>query len=89
MIKTIRVEATRVSNRQVWFKCPYCFSRYKKDGTPYKNAKRVEHVHGCDSMQNHNVGTRVPHCLEQGRKQMERDGVSEVDIFVVDETKRV
>ena len=40
------VEASEINNRLIKFKCPFCWSRYKKDGNPYKKAKRIIHIHG-------------------------------------------
>lgn len=32
--------------RRLLFECPWCRSRYKKNGQPYVNAKREKHGHG-------------------------------------------
>ena len=38
--------ALKVDKTHIYYKCPVCFTKYKKDGTPYKTAKNVVHRHG-------------------------------------------
>jgi hypothetical protein len=49
-----------------YFECPFCYTKYKKDGTPCKNAKRQVHIHGWGHGEN--MTLRVPHCDEQSKK---------------------
>ena len=35
----VYVEASIVNKHSIKFVCPFCFSRYKKDGTIYKRAR--------------------------------------------------
>lgn len=43
------------------FECPWCWTMYKKDGTPYKRAKRTIHFHGAHVGFLHKSG----HCKKQ------------------------
>tara|TARA_Y100001937_G_scaffold13635_1_gene18026 strand:- start:505 stop:759 length:255 start_codon:yes stop_codon:yes gene_type:complete len=66
-MKYFKVEADVVTPTQITFECPYCWSKYKKNGDPYKTAKRVRHIHGNDTHSNENrTTTRTPHCLRIG-----------------------
>jgi hypothetical protein len=45
--------ATRVDRTHIYYKCPVCFTKYKKNGQPYANAKNVIHKHGsCGDLSN-------------------------------------
>lgn len=59
----IHVVADYINRDSLVFTCPFCWSRYKKDGFPTKNAKkgvRHEHQPGPDS--NNRIVYRTPHC---------------------------
>lgn len=46
-------EAFKVDSNHIYYKCPTCFTKYKKDGTPYSSAKPVVHKHGsCGDLSN-------------------------------------
>jgi len=62
MLSTI-VHADSIDKTTIKFQCPYCYTRYKKDGiTPYINAKKRIHVHGsCDNLHNRKEH-RSSHC---------------------------
>lgn len=49
----------------VHYECPFCWSKYKKNGEPYKTAKRVIHHHGTDKKENHFIGHRHFHCHDK------------------------
>ena len=47
------------------FKCPYCKSKYKKNGEPYSKASSLYHHHGVNI--NTDIGSilpKSPHCLK-------------------------
>ena len=46
-----------------FFKCPICKDRYKKNGSPYTNAKSIIHHHGYQG-----GGCRHPHCRYEAVK---------------------
>jgi|TARA_R100000084_G_scaffold99643_1_gene54135 hypothetical protein len=48
----------RGGDKIAYFTCPFCVSKYKKNGNPYKYAKPVVHVHGSGN----GLGTRTAHC---------------------------
>ena len=65
-MKNFSVEANVITPKQIYFECPFCWSKYKKNGEPYKKAKRLRHIHGneCHSSENR-VTTRTPHCIHR------------------------
>jgi hypothetical protein len=77
----IYVIADRIDDVKVVVKCPFCWSNYKKDGQPYKNAKRVEHFHGSDRSTIRREIKRVPHC------RVATPGNREFLIAITDATK--
>jgi hypothetical protein len=45
--------ALKIDSSHIYYRCPDCFTKYKKDGTPYKNAKNLIHKHGsCNDLSN-------------------------------------
>ncbi len=61
-LKIVSVMAVWIDPMQFGYICPNCWTRYKKNGQPHANAKRVQHVHGsCGDLKNR-VESRVPHC---------------------------
>ena len=76
------VIAKTVGDIHITFECPFCWSKYKKDGQPYKNAKKLIHTHGsCGEKHNRNE-YRIHHCFSKIY-----DG--EFKIIINDDTKRV
>jgi hypothetical protein len=60
------IEANLITPKQIYFNCPCCWSKYKKNGEPYKNAKRVRHIHGnCTGTDVNRNTTRTPHCIKK------------------------
>jgi hypothetical protein len=58
----IHVVAERLTKTHIYYECPHCYTKYKKDGTPYKKAKKVIHSHGNDTHSFDNrITTRVHH----------------------------
>ena len=82
---TLHIVADIVSVQQVKYTCPFCWSKYKKDGNPYKNATRICHCHGSDfSVENktHHVGA---HCDTRGSSRK----CDNIRIYVTDKTRRL
>lgn len=65
---TIPVPVRKWNNNQLMFQCPFCYTKWKKNGTPYMNGILISHFHGDAGMDaDGNYGTRVPHCLPVAR----------------------
>ena len=56
------VHASAIDSKYVEFECPFCWTKYKKNGEPWKNAKRVFHVHGSGGDLSNRITHKVPHC---------------------------
>lgn len=69
-----------ISKKQFAYTCPYCWTKVKKDGKPYKNARNIQHIHGsCGDLSNR-TESRSSHCPI----------VSEnVEILITDSTKKI
>ena len=62
MSKT-QVHAETINKVQFTFECPYCYTKYRKDGkTPYKTAKKSIHYHGSGYNTNNRNESRIAHC---------------------------
>mgnify|MGYP003628070545 FL=1 len=59
------VEAKKIDSKNIYFTCPYCWSKYKKDGTPTARSKRVIHKHGNNSDLSNRIEHRSPHCINR------------------------
>lgn len=57
----VHIVADYVSRKELNFTCPFCWSRYKKDGTPTKTAKKITHYHGSFTTDNRSY-RKFPHC---------------------------
>lgn len=77
---TIDVEAKTINDKTVTFECLFCWSKYKKNGQPYKTAKRVIHKHGSNSNLNNRIINRTGHCLNTFRN---------FNIHITDNTERL
>ena len=65
----VYVEASIINKHSIKIVCPFCFSRYKKDGTPYIRAKRIIHHHGnSDGDLSNRFEWRHPHCYGPNNK---------------------
>ena len=81
-MENFSIEATLLTPKHIYFDCPHCWSKYKKNGEPYKLAKQKRHCHGNDTMTDSNRSTtRTPHCI---RKR----NFSEFTIDITDNTIR-
>jgi hypothetical protein len=47
---------------QAHFVCPFCYTKYRKDGQPYANAKPTVHYHGICGFNKDGFGDRCTHC---------------------------
>lgn len=81
------VRATSVGSRDLYYMCPFCFTNHKKNGEPYKNAKRVEHHHGSNGDTSNHFISRCPHCTSE-RSRIMMEGKS-LCIGITDETVRL
>jgi hypothetical protein len=84
MPEYIDVEANYITKSQFSYTCPFCYTKYKKDGNPYKNAKNKFHYHGSGGELHNRVEHRVPHC-DTGRFPKQ---ASEFRIHITDGTVR-
>ena len=75
----MEIIAEYIDDKHIGYFCPICKDRYKKDGTPYKNAKPIMHRHGSNGDVSNRTETRFSHCLKRP---------TAVEIKITDETKR-
>ena len=57
------VFAKSVDKVHIRFECPFCWSKYKKNGEPTKNAKKVIHLHGSCGELHNRIEHRGAHCI--------------------------
>lgn len=63
--RTVYVRACAVDRTQIYFVCPFCWTRVKKNGEPYAQAHRVEHHHGSSGDRSVRFdGHRAKHCTD-------------------------
>lgn len=62
MDKHIVVIAKSIDRIHIKFDCPFCWSRYKRNGMPYATARRKVHQHGSNGNLINRVETRGAHC---------------------------
>ena len=55
------IEAFKIDKTHIYIKCPYCFTKYKKNGQPYKTAKNLIHLHGSTGDLTNRIETRSHH----------------------------
>ena len=84
MPEYIEVEANYITKNQFSYTCPFCYTKYKKDGNPYKNANNKFHYHGSGGELHNRIEHRVPHC-DTGRFPKQ---ASEFKIHITDGTIR-
>ena len=49
----MKIVAYKINKTHIFVKCPFCFSKYKKNGEPYKTARNLIHLHGsCGDLSN-------------------------------------
>ncbi len=65
----IPLPAKKFGEHQLMIECPFCFSKMKKNGQPFKNAHYLCHYHGDDGLDDDgNYGTRTIHCSDNVKK---------------------
>ena len=80
---TFEVEAETISAKTFRFKCPFCYSKYKKNGEPYKTAKKIYHTHGSSGDLSNRIEHRAAHCYR-------KEGyMTDFNIHITDNTKRI
>ena len=85
---TIYFNASAVDFRQIHYVCAFCRSKHKKDGTPYKRAKKVTHHHGCSSIKiGHYEAGRSPHCCDYRNQRKTNPIGYEISIHVTRTTE--
>jgi len=59
----MEVQAHQISKTFISYVCPFCKSRYKKNGEPTKKSKYLIHHHGNHTRKlNHRIEYRGVHC---------------------------
>lgn len=100
---SLKIEASEITPFHISYKCPFCYSKYKKNGEAYKNAKQIKHSHGFPDWwrDDKNLNTpfhqidftkytnsRSAHCINEGRKEFEKQ-YDGVEIFITNNTKKI
>lgn len=68
-LKRFAVGAKLVKNGQLIFTCPFCRSKYKKNGQPHAQARRELHYHGHTGLSNAGYqGHWSEHCIPHFRE---------------------
>ena len=82
----IDVEAIKIDRTHIHYVCPYCKSRYNKDGKPSKRCKPVIHRHGS----NNDLSNRIEHRSHDKVYNFPKNNIahSGVYIHITDNTKR-
>ena len=86
MNESFDVIAERVCEDYIIYRCPHCYSKYKKDGTPYKSAKQVYHMHGNEEKSDEN---RIIHRGHHAVSEMEGKSPPNVVIHITDNTLKL
>ena len=55
----IDIPVKETINGDLFYTCPFCLDRRKKNGTPYKSSKALIHFHG------DTLGIEEPHCNKE------------------------
>jgi len=58
----IDIPVKETINGDLYFTCPFCVNKRKKNNNPYQNSKPVIHFHG------KKLGLQTPHCDEPSKK---------------------
>jgi len=78
--------AERLNEDYIYYSCPYCFSKYKQDGSPYKSAKPIFHIHGNDEKSDKN---RIIHRGHHAVAGMIGKSPANVNIHITDNTLKL
>ena len=76
----VSVVAKSVDKFYIRYECPFCYTKYKKNGEPYKTAKHEIHKHGADGKLENRIEHRISHCAKNSHN---------VDIIINDDTLRL
>ena len=88
-VRICKVQAYKYGKTHISFKCPYCRTKYKKNGEPTKMSKSVYHHHGSmERYPNNFITNRAPHCIGVGRDRFDKSGYTSFDIHITDDTIR-
>lgn len=80
----IVVQAETINPIQFSYKCPFCYSKTKKNGQPYTGAKPLYHYHGSDGDLSNRTEYRMSHCKYIPKEY----SVIEFVIHITDDTIR-
>ena len=81
-IETVNVVASTITPTSIYFKCPECWSKYKKNSDPALRGKPIYHNHGNETRSSLNRETyRVPHCIR-------KNNICGFNIKITDDTIR-
>lgn len=65
----IPVPVKKWKDKQIVFTCPFCYDKWKLNGTPYKTGRNILHYHGDAGIdKDGNYGLRQPHCQMEAKK---------------------
>lgn len=64
----VHIEAWLITDNKVYFNCPVCYNRYRKDGIPHANAMHLVHVHSFETLDCFNMEDQ---CVSRGWYKME------------------
>ena len=83
-----KIIASKITPSQIFFICPECRTKYKKDDTPYSTSKPVIHIHGNETGTPDNRETSRSHhvCWNYPR---DKEHTSNFCIVIDNSTERV
>jgi len=82
----IHLNAYMITRTHIYVKCPYCYTRYNKDGKPSKSSKNYFHIHGSGGDLSNRIETRGHDGSNEFYKQYNIRG--EFYIHITDDTPR-
>lgn len=64
----VLIHIDKMDKKCIYYECPFCWTKYKKDGTPTIRAKRGRHTHGRgDNVGIGHISDRATHCSKNRR----------------------
>jgi len=72
--------AKTIDSSQFSYECPFCWSKYNKNGERSSRGKAVMHRHGSEGLLNNRVEYRGNHCKSEN---------TNINIHITDETCRL
>ncbi len=73
------VEAKTIDKHHITYECPYCYTKYKKNGQPYKKAKHRVHTHGSCGELHNRIEARIHHSGTDDPRNGQEVGISITD----------